>query len=98
MSYSSTSIHSLDGTKLSAWEIASPNGTKLAIFAHPLANTKYGFCADDKHPINNISIDYLRLYKILVSEGYNVLAYDFRGHGESSEPETGCISSGHYEW
>lgn len=98
LTFQSKTIESFDGTKLSAWEIPSPHGSKLAIFAHPLGNCKAGYSANPNHPVMNISVDYCRLYKILVSEGYHVLAYDFRGHGQSGAPETGCISSGHHEW
>ena len=48
--------------------------------------------------MSNFEVDFNCLYKNLVDAGFNVLTYDFRGHGESENPATGCIGNGYFEW
>ena len=48
--------------------------------------------------MSNFEVDFNCLYKNLVDGGFNVLTYDFRGHGESEDPATGCIGNGYFEW
>jgi len=59
-----------------------PGSKKIAIFAHDLGANKEGFCGkESNNPLMTVDNDYNCLYKNLVEGGFNVLAYDFRGHG-----------------
>eukprot|EP00931_Biecheleriopsis_adriatica_P014722 TRINITY_DN11673_c0_g1_i1.p1 TRINITY_DN11673_c0_g1~~TRINITY_DN11673_c0_g1_i1.p1 ORF type:complete len:340 (-),score=66.84 TRINITY_DN11673_c0_g1_i1:178-1197(-) len=88
MKYEDVKFQALDGCQLSAWYIPSkdPSLKKLAIVGHQswseanrsgcLDHTKHGMMAVE-------GIDYVKLHKVFHDEGYHVLAYDLRNHGES---------------
>eukprot|EP00927_Polykrikos_kofoidii_P059891 TRINITY_DN54_c0_g2_i1.p1 TRINITY_DN54_c0_g2~~TRINITY_DN54_c0_g2_i1.p1 ORF type:complete len:341 (+),score=24.09 TRINITY_DN54_c0_g2_i1:57-1079(+) len=77
--FSSVSIISTDGVRLSAWEIFKPGTTKLAVINHPLSCNRYG----SVDGFDGVSVNFLPLIKTLHEAGFSVLTYDQRGQGES---------------
>lgn len=46
----------------------------------------------------NVNNDHNKLYENLIEGGFNVMTYDYRGHGESEAPATGSVGNGALEW
>ena len=78
MAYEEVSIQSIDGIRLSAWEIVQP-GDKLAIVNHPLTCTRYGSVKG----LDGVPVEFLPLLKVLYDAGYSIISYDQRGQGDS---------------
>src|SRR5439155_25632311 len=68
--YEPVTFRATDGTRLSGWWIPAAGGesARTVVFCHGLSATK---------------ATQLSLTRQLVPGGYNVLAFDFRAHGES---------------
>lgn len=79
LAYQDVSFRSDDGIKLSAWMIPAPNSRKAVIVCHGVGASKSIF---------------IGVLPFLHRAGYNVLMFDFRGHGES---EGHSISYGVHE-
>lgn len=101
MAYERVSFPSRDGIRLSAWRIQSGNAEsdKLAILNHPLNCSKYGFVPEGPNArIVPVHVEFMLTAKRLVEDGYEVLAYDLRNHGESAASPDGLSGVGAFEW
>lgn len=76
-----------DGIELAAWFIAKQGSNKLIICNHPATLNRYGFPGHQQpwSQFQNVEVNFGKVYKALHEAGYNVLAYDMRGHGESGD-------------
>lgn len=75
-----------DGIEIAAWFIPKEGSDKLIICNHPATLNRYGF-PGHKAPwsdFQNIEVKFGNVHKALHDAGYNVLAYDLRGHGDSA--------------
>jgi uncharacterized protein len=88
-----------DGVLLKGWFIPREGSNKILIANHPRWFNRAG--VNERSPDRAIlrdnwwEINFIPDYKILHDEGYNILAYDTRNHGESGV--TGLFTSGIYE-
>mmetsp|Transcript_49969 Transcript_49969/g.99507 ORF Transcript_49969/g.99507 Transcript_49969/m.99507 type:complete len:121 (+) Transcript_49969:268-630(+) len=80
MQYKDVSIESVDGIRLSAWEIVQP-GNKLAIINHPLTCTRYG-CVKG---LDGVPVEFLPMVKALFDAGVSIITYGQRGQGETAD-------------
>ena len=89
-----------DGVKIKGWLI--PGSTnKLIIMTHVGGLTKYGSTTQYKSltKLYNKEVEFLKTAKHLQKEGYWVLMFDFRNHGESgSDPNDGIAGIGLEEY
>ncbi len=85
LSYEDVSIIAADGVKLSGWLIKG--GTdKIIVQSHfGVQSCRAGFTPEGKGMVKlwNDEIPFLKHVKYLVDQGYSVLMYDFRNHGNS---------------
>jgi len=74
LDYRDVTLATADGLRLAAWYVpASRPSARTVLLAHGLQDSKWTL---------------LRLIPWLHNAGYNVLAFDFRGHGQSDERPT----------
>ncbi|MCH9687391.1 MAG: lysophospholipase [Deltaproteobacteria bacterium] len=79
MPYRPVEMSSVDGVRLSAWEIPAANSTGLAIVNHPLLCNRYG----SVEGMDGVPVEFLPMVKHLHDAGISVLTYDQRGQGDS---------------
>lgn len=74
-----------DGIQLAGWFMPKAGSDKLIICNHPATLNRYGFPGHKKpwSDFQDIEVKFGKVYQALNAAGYNVLAYDLRGHGES---------------
>ena len=99
--YDDVFFPSADGTPLEGWLMRAKNSKKLIIANHPMPMSRAGFCGHLGEPwsnVDDIKIDFVKIWAHLVNAGYNVLAYDLRNHGTSSAANGGICGIGRYEW
>jgi len=76
-------VQGCHGVNLSILEMTlKVKNSRLIVFAHQLGGSDHGFSyqrgtAEAQH-------DYLKLYKKLLTEGFDVMSFDFRNHGKST--------------
>ncbi len=96
LAYEDVEFQSQDGITLRGWLIKG--GTdKVVIQSHfGVQCNRAGYCPDGKGLIKpwKRNIAFLRQAKYLQSQGYSVLMYDLRGHGESDKGNIPWISWG----
>lgn len=90
MPYETHFVSAKDGCKIALWYMPAEEtaSKKLAIVGHQswTPANKSGMHTNWKNGmIKQIAIDYMLLYKVLHDEGYHVIAYDLRNHGESEK-------------
>ncbi|RGP81341.1 esterase lipase [Fusarium longipes] len=91
---------SLDGTVLQGWFIPAPGSRKLIIANHPMTCNRYGYPGhlEGYTGFGGFEVNFLPDYKSLHDAGYNIICYDLRNHGISSEGSGGtCGALGYYE-
>lgn len=89
-----------DGVNISGWLIPG-SSNKLVIITHVGGLTKYGSTVQYKNltKLYNKEIQFLRTAEHLHKEGYWVLMFDFRNHGESGpDPNNGIAGVGLEEY
>lgn len=92
-----------DGTPLEGWYVPAAGGEsdKLIIMNHPMPMSRSGFTGHWGTPWSNVDdleIDFVAILAHLVRDGYNVLSYDLRNHGNSGTANGGICGIGRYEW
>jgi len=92
LEYEDLKIVTEDNVEISAWFIKGTKD-KTIILAHPGAFSKYGYSIANEGNAKsgyNQDVEFIPVAKHLVNEGYNVIMYDQRNHGESGlSPEGG---------
>ena len=99
--YEDVFFPSADGTPLEGWLMKAKDSNKLIIANHPMPMSRAGFCGHFGEPwsnVDDIKIDFVKIWSHLVKAGYNVLAYDLRNHGTSGVANGGVCGIGRYEW
>ena len=100
MDFENIEYKTSDGVTIKGWLIPG-SLNKLVIITHVGGLTKYGLTVQYKNltKLYNKEIEFLRTAKHLHKEGYWVLMFDFRNHGESgSDPNKGIASVGLEEY
>jgi pimeloyl-ACP methyl ester carboxylesterase len=99
MAFETVTFPSVDGVQLSAWLMHNPNSQKLAILNHPLYCSKYGFVPEGEiGQLVPVHVEFLKTAKHLYDDGFTVLFYDLRNHGQSQASGNGFAGIGYYEW
>ena len=96
LNYQDVTFTTLDGVELSGWLIEG-GSEKVIIQSHfGVQCSRAGYTPDDKGMIKlyKKSIPFLRQAKHLVEQGYSVLMYDLRNHGNSGKGESEYIAWG----
>ncbi|MEO1033462.1 MAG: alpha/beta hydrolase [Bacteroidota bacterium] len=96
MQYEDIAFKASDGINIRGWLIKGTNN-KVIIQSHfALFCSRSGYTNDVKRPVKGFDHDvqFLRQAKYLNDEGYTVLMYDFRNHGESDPAMDGFVSYG----
>ncbi|MFC2050852.1 alpha/beta hydrolase family protein [Chloroflexota bacterium] len=100
MEFENIEFKTSDGVNIKGWLIPG-SLNKLVIITHVGGLTKYGSTVQYKNltKLYNKEIEFLRTAEHLHKEGYWVLMFDFRNHGESgSDPNKGIASVGLEEY
>jgi uncharacterized protein len=97
LQYETVFFPASDGVRIEGWFIPRPGSDKLIISVTPRWFNRGGFPAhlspwDTLIPPNNTDVDFVRDYKILHDAGYNVLCFDNRNFGYSSDANGGITS------
>lgn len=101
MEYEDITFQSDDGLPLSGWYIPSKApSNKIVISNHFSPGNKYGYAGHIKpwKGAGGFEVNFLSRYKALVEAGYNVFAYDFRGHGMSTPGQGGAYNPKFFEY
>jgi len=101
MKYEDISFQSADGLALEGWYIPSKSpSNKIVICNHFSPGNRYGYAGHIKpwKGAGGFEVNFLPKYKALVEAGYNVMAYDLRGHGFSSPGQNGAYNPNFFEY
>jgi len=84
MTFEDVVFQASDGVNLSGWLIKGTSN-KIIIFSHfGITSSRSGYTPEGRgENAHQAEINYLKTFKHLVDEGYSVLTYDFRHHGNS---------------
>lgn len=87
-----------DGVEVSAWFMPGASD-RIVLSNHFSPGNKYGFAGhlEGLDFAGGFEVNFLPRYKALVEAGYNILAYDLRMHGGSTDGD-GISGVGYYEW
>lgn len=100
MEYEDIWFPSLDGTVLQGWWMPCEGSNKLIIANHPMICNRYGYPGhlEGYTGFGGFEVNFLKDYKFLHDAGYNIICYDLRNHGISSQGSGGlCGALGYYE-
>lgn len=104
MEYEDVFFPSEDGVPLQGWFIPNKASQKIIIANHPRWFNRAGLPSHLEpwrslggSAGNDFEVNFLPDYKILHDAGYNILAYDMRNHGHSSNANGGVFTVGRYE-
>ncbi len=93
MPFEDVAFPSSDGLKLKGWFIPASGDTQkpTLILTHPLPFNRHGFLVKNQGlpPLFWTDVDLLKTAQALHQEGYPLLMFDFRNHGESEGGVTG---------
>ena len=97
--YENISFETEDGITIKGWFIPA-DSNKVIISNHFSPANRYGFAGhlEGLDFAGGFEVNFLPRYKALHDAGYNIIAYDLRGHGESSDGKDGISGVGYYEW
>ncbi|NRB47398.1 MAG: alpha/beta hydrolase [Saprospiraceae bacterium] len=101
MKYEDVSFQSADGLTLEGWYIPSKKPSKkIVVCNHFSPGNRYGYAGHIRpwKGAGGFEVNFLPKYKALVEAGYNVLAYDLRGHGFSSPGQNGAYNPKYFEY
>lgn len=88
-----------DGVNIKGWFIPAESN-KIIISNHFSPGNRYGFAGhlEGLDYAGGFEVNFIPRYKALHEAGYNVLTYDLRSHGESSDGKDAISGVGYYEW
>ncbi len=101
MEYEDVSFQSEDGLVLEGWYMpAKQASNKVVICNHFSPGNRYGYAGHIKpwKGAGGFEVNFIPKYKALVEAGYNVLAYDLRGHGFSAAGQNGAYNPNLFEY
>ena len=100
LDYEDVFFPALDGVMLDGWFIPSKGSKKLIICNHFIGANRYGYAGHLEPWTGNggFEVNFIEAYKALVEAGYNILAYDLRGHGHSASGADNITGVGAIEW
>jgi pimeloyl-ACP methyl ester carboxylesterase len=90
MDYEDVEFQSRDGLTLKGWFIPG-DPRRIILFTHPMYCNRHGFLVREKSIFmaTQTDIELLLSLKALHDQGYSILCFDFRNHGESQAGLTG---------
>jgi len=94
MNYEDITFKSDDGVELKGWLLPG-NKDKIIIMTHPGSFTRYGYSKKDEPLTVNFydkDVEFLATAKRLRDDGYWVMMFDFRNHGQSGKSANGGIT------
>lgn len=104
LDYDDVTFTATDGVPLEGWFIPASGSNKIIIANHPMGFSRSGIPTHLepwksvwRTSGNDFEVNLVPDYKILHDAGYNILAYDLRNFGHSSEANGGIASSGIFE-
>ncbi|MBX2822271.1 MAG: alpha/beta hydrolase [Rhodothermaceae bacterium] len=99
LEYEEISFVTQDGITIQGWFFPA-DSNKVIISNHFSPGNKYGFAGHLEWLdfAGGFEVNFLPRYKALHEAGYNVLAYDLRGHGDSESGEKNLSGVGYWEW
>ena len=99
LDFEEVSFSTADGVDVSAWFMPAKGSNKIVLSNHFSPGNKYGFAGhlEGLDFAGGFEVNFLPRYKALVEAGYNILAYDLRMHGGSTDG-AGISGVGYYEW
>ena len=99
LEYEEVSFTTEDGVTIQGWFLPA-DSDKLIISNHFSPGNKYGFAGhlEGLDFAGGFEVNFLPRYKALHDAGYNVLAYDLRGHGTSESGDKDLSGVGYWEW
>lgn len=99
LEYESIEFKTPDNINISGWLVHN-NKNKLAIMVPPMNFTKYGYSIEHQglFKITDIEVEFIKTLKNLYKEGYTVLTFDLRNHGESEDHPGNLFALGNYEF
>ena len=100
LDYEDVFFPAMDGVMLDGWFIPSEGSDKLIICNHFIGANRYGYPGhlEPWTGQGGFEVNFIEAYKALVEAGYNVLAYDLRGHGHSADGAGSITGVGAIEW
>lgn len=100
LDFANVAFTASDGVNIKGWLIPGPS-EKLIIITHVGGLTKYGSTQKFKSvaKLFNQEIEFLKIARHLHNQGYSILMFDFRNHGESDpSPNSGKAGVGLEEY
>jgi len=99
MPYEDVAFMTRDSIAIKGWWIPG-NGEEIIIMTHPMPFTRYGFSPEHQgiFKVSRVEVELLKTARRLHNEGYGVLTFDFRNHGESGKGNGGVCCVGLNEW
>jgi uncharacterized protein len=96
LDYEDVTFTAKDGVQLSGWLIPGAGSGVIVQTHFGGISSRAGYTPDGKgkRPPWPDTIHYLRHVKPLIDQGYSVLAYDMRNHGDSTADPAGKLTSG----
>lgn len=91
MDFDEVQFPSKDGVPLEAWYIPAASSDRLLVVNHPMTCNRHGFPGHlepwrtDLGVFGGFEVDFLTELRFLHDAGYNILTYDLRNHGLSSD-------------
>lgn len=100
MAYEDVFFPAMDGVMLDGWFIPVEGSNKLVIVNHFIGANRYGYPGhlEPWTGQGGFEVNFVEAYKALHDAGYNVLAYDLRGHGHSADGAGNITGVGAIEW
>lgn len=100
MAYEDVFFPAMDGVMLEGWFIPAEGSDKLIIVNHFIGANRYGYPGhlEPWTGQGGFEVNFVEAYKALQDAGYNVLAYDLRGHGHSADGAGSITGVGAIEW
>ena len=100
LEYEDIFFPAMDGVVLDGWFIPAEGSDKLIICNHFIGANRYGYPGhlEPWTSQGGFEVNFIEAYKALHDAGYNVLAYDLRGHGHSAQGAGNITGVGAIEW
>lgn len=100
MEYEDIHFTASDGTGIEGWLIPAKGSNKLIISNHFMPGNRYGYAGHlpKYNQFGGFEVNFLPRYRALHDAGYNILCYDLRNHGRSSDANGRIVGYGTLEY